>query len=98
MRRRPFGDYATLGDAIPGSGAGVYTIWDDEGRSCLRRDRWAHFDSPSEPAQPVARRLNSSQVAEPRITPRTSLHPPIASGGNMYLQRSQRTSASGAFP
>src|SRR5205823_12926567 len=24
-------DYATLGDVIPGSGAGVYTIWDDDG-------------------------------------------------------------------
>jgi hypothetical protein len=51
----------------------------------------------AEPAQLLARGLNSSQVAEPRITPRTSLHPPIATGGNMYLQRSQRTSASGAF-
>jgi hypothetical protein len=61
------------------------------------RDRRVVFDSPPEPAQPVARGLNSSQVAEPRITPRSSLHPPIASGGNMYLQRSQRTSASGAF-
>src|SRR3954463_8452990 len=26
-----FADYATLTDVIPGSGAGVYTIWDDEG-------------------------------------------------------------------
>jgi len=26
-----FADYATLVDVIPGSGAGVYTIWDDEG-------------------------------------------------------------------
>jgi len=26
-----FADYATLTDMIPGSGAGVYTIWDDAG-------------------------------------------------------------------
>ena len=26
-----FPEYATLGTVIPGSGAGVYTIWDDEG-------------------------------------------------------------------
>jgi hypothetical protein len=26
-----FADYATLTDLIPGSGAGVYTIWDDAG-------------------------------------------------------------------
>jgi hypothetical protein len=26
-----FADYATLTDVIPGSGAGVYTIWDDAG-------------------------------------------------------------------
>src|SRR4051812_1410603 len=26
-----FADYATLVGVIPGSGAGVYTIWDDEG-------------------------------------------------------------------
>jgi hypothetical protein len=26
-----FADYAKLVDVIPGSGAGVYTIWDDEG-------------------------------------------------------------------
>jgi hypothetical protein len=26
-----FADYATLRDVIPGSGAGVYTIWDEEG-------------------------------------------------------------------
>jgi hypothetical protein len=32
------------------------------------------------------RGLNWSQVAEPRITPRTSLQPPTARGGNMYAQ------------
>src|SRR3954467_10070957 len=26
-----FADYATLAEVIPGSGAGVYTIWDDSG-------------------------------------------------------------------
>jgi hypothetical protein len=26
-----FAEYAELTDAIPGSGAGVYTIWDDAG-------------------------------------------------------------------
>src|SRR6478752_1482490 len=26
-----FADYSTLSDVIPGSGAGVYTIWDDAG-------------------------------------------------------------------
>ncbi len=35
-------------------------------------------------------------MAEPRIGPRTNLHPPSASGGNMYLQRSHRTSGVGA--
>jgi hypothetical protein len=33
------------------------------------------------------RGVNSSQVAEPRIAPRTNRQPPSASGGNMYLQR-----------
>lgn len=27
----PFADYAQLRSMIPGSGAGVYTIWDDKG-------------------------------------------------------------------
>jgi hypothetical protein len=45
----------------------------------------------------LARRgVNSSQVAAPRIGPRTNLHPPSASGGNMYLQRSHLTSGVGA--
>jgi hypothetical protein len=44
------------------------------------------------------RGTNSLQLAEPRITPRTNLHPPRASGGNMYLQRSQRISGVGAGP
>jgi hypothetical protein len=44
----------------------------------------------------VPRGENSSQVADPRITPRTNLHPPSASGGNMYLQWSHRTSGVGA--
>jgi hypothetical protein len=26
-----FADYLTLANVIPGSGAGIYTIWDDEG-------------------------------------------------------------------
>ena len=26
-----FADYATLTDVIPGSGAGIYTVWDDDG-------------------------------------------------------------------
>jgi hypothetical protein len=47
-------------------------------------------------AQLRLRALNWSQVAEPRITPRNSLHPPSAKGGNMYAQRSHRTSAAGA--
>jgi len=42
---------------------------------------------------PADRRgVNSSQVADPWISPLTNLHPPDASRGNMYLQRSQRTS------
>lgn len=53
--------------------------------------------SPPGRAYARFRGLNSSHVAEPRITPRTSLHPPSANGGNMYLQRSQRASPSGAF-
>jgi hypothetical protein len=44
------------------------------------------------------RRLNSSQVAELRITPRTNLHAPTPNRGNMYTQRSQRTSLAGACP
>lgn len=42
------------------------------------------------------RGVNLSQVAEPRIIPRTKLQPPSAIGGNMYAQWSQRTSACGA--
>jgi hypothetical protein len=42
------------------------------------------------------RGVNWSHVAEPRIGPRTKRQPPSASGGNIYLQRSQRTSACGA--
>jgi hypothetical protein len=37
-----------------------------------------------------------SQVAVPRIGPLTNLHPPRASGGNMYLQRAHLTSGVGA--
>jgi hypothetical protein len=37
-----------------------------------------------------------SQVAVPRIGPRTNLHPPTASGGNMYLQRAHLTPGVGA--
>jgi hypothetical protein len=40
----------------------------------------------------VRRGVNSSQVADPWISPLTILHPPNASGGNMYLHRSQRIS------
>jgi len=42
------------------------------------------------------RGVNSSQVAEPWMRPRTSLHPPRGRGGNMYLQASHRTSGFGA--
>ena len=42
------------------------------------------------------RGVNLSHVAEPRISPRTKWQPPSASGGNMYMQWSQRTSACGA--
>ena len=38
------------------------------------------------------------QLSDPWITPRTSLHPPNASVGNMNLQLSQRTSDVGAGP
>ena len=48
------------------------------------------------PRQCLRRGVNSSQVADPWISPLTNLHPPNASGGNMYLQRSQRTSGVGA--
>jgi hypothetical protein len=44
------------------------------------------------------RGTNSLQLDEPLITPRTSRHPPTASGGNMYLHLSQRTSGVGAGP
>jgi hypothetical protein len=37
-----------------------------------------------------------SHVAVPRIGPRTNLHPPTASGGNMYSQRAHLTSRLGA--
>jgi len=47
-------------------------------------------------ARALRRGVNSSQVADPWIGPLTNLHPPNASGGNMYLQRSQRTSGVGA--
>jgi hypothetical protein len=40
--------------------------------------------------------VNLSQVSERWISPRTSLQPPTASVGNMYLQRSHRTSGVGA--
>src|SRR6266508_287912 len=49
--------------------------------------------------QPAYRRLrgvNSWQVAEAWMAPLTSLHPPRATGGNMYLQASHRTSGFGA--
>jgi hypothetical protein len=53
--------------------------------------------SLSSVADPAARReANSSHVADAWITPLTNLQPPSASGGNMYLQRSQRTPGSGA--
>jgi hypothetical protein len=46
---------------------------------------------------PALRRgVNSSQVADPWISPLTILHPPNASGGNMYLHLSQRISGAGA--
>jgi hypothetical protein len=49
------------------------------------------------PQAPEARRgVNSSQVAEAWISPLTNLQPPSRSGGNMYVQRSQRTPGSGA--
>jgi hypothetical protein len=48
---------------------------------------------PEELLEVQRRGVNWSQVAEPRIGPRTKRHPPSASGGNMYLQRSQRSSA-----
>ena len=47
-------------------------------------------------APALRRGVNSSQVADPWISPLTNLHPPNASGGNIYLQRSQRTSGVGA--
>jgi hypothetical protein len=43
-----------------------------------------------------ARGVKWSQVAVPRIGPRTNLHPPRASGGNMYSQRAHLTSGLGA--
>jgi len=51
---------------------------------------------PYEDRPALRRGVNSSQVADPWISPLTNLHPPNASGGNMYLQRSQRTSGVGA--
>jgi hypothetical protein len=48
------------------------------------------------PRQDRRRRLNSSQVADAWISPLTNLQPPSASGGNMYVQRSQRTPGAGA--
>ena len=46
--------------------------------------------------QPVRRGVKWSQVAPLRIGPLTNLQPPIASGGNMYLQRAHLTSGVGA--
>jgi hypothetical protein len=43
-------------------------------------------------APALRRGANSSQVADPWIIPLTILHPPNASGGNMYLHWSQRVS------
>jgi hypothetical protein len=77
------------------------------GRRCIAYHRRRSGESPVDPAlikrvflslkakvqtRIVQRGVNSSQVAEPRIGPRTNLHPPSASGGNMYLQRSHRPS------
>ena len=42
--------------------------------------------------------MNSLQLDEPLMTPRTNRHPPSESGGNMYLHVSQRTSGVGAGP
>jgi hypothetical protein len=66
-------------------------------RDAIRGDAAARKRSAGS-AQLRLRARNWSHVAEPRITPRTSLHPPSARGGNMYAQRSHRTSAVGATP
>ena len=47
-------------------------------------------------ASVMRRGVNESQVSELRIVPRTNLHPPTPSRGNMNLQWSQRTSGVGA--
>ena len=44
----------------------------------------------------VPRGVNSSQVPELRIGPRTNLHPPTEKRGNMYLQWPHRTAGVGA--
>ena len=52
----------------------------------------------SDEAEDALRGANSLQLAEALITPRTSLQPPNATRGNMYLHWSQRTSGDGAGP
>lgn len=54
--------------------------------------------SPSDraPHSPRRRGVNSSQVADPWISPLTIRHPPTASVGNMYLHWSHRVSGAGA--
>jgi hypothetical protein len=63
------------------------------GRDARRRPRVGPASRPCSPARVQRRGVNWSQVAEPRIGPRTKRQPPSASGGNMYLQWSHRSSA-----
>lgn len=65
--------------------------------STLRLQKQAVFGAAgSSQRSAVPRGVNSSHVPLPRIGPRTSLHPPKARRGNMYLQWSHRTAGVGA--
>ena len=65
--------------------------------------RIAHFSLQPTCVRPYGNKVSErplrgvkwSQVAVPRIGPRTNLHPPRARGGNMYLQRAHLTSGVG---
>ena len=74
-----------------------HSAFSGKGYKSLAERGFARCAPSSVRQAPVVRRgVNSSQVADPWISPLTNLHPPNAIGGNMNLQRSQRTSGVGA--
>jgi hypothetical protein len=92
----------TSAAALPILPARAEAYFENRARPSEYRDR--HFGFRSARVRPYGNKASRrprrgvkwSQVAMPRIGPRTNLHPPTASGGNMYSQRAHLTSRRGA--